>query len=491
MEGISKSFGPVKALTQVDLEVCSGRLHALCGENGAGKSTLMKVLAGVHAPDSGSLELQGKPVSFDSPGEALEAGVAMIYQELDLAEDLTVSENMFLGCELTTCGGLRLDKPAMLQATRELCKECGFDLHPEAKISDLSPGECQLVELLKALHRDARILVFDEPTSSLSEREAEALFRIIRDLKSRGYALVYISHRLEEVMDMADDISVLRDGKVVFRDQAENLDIPTVVNYMVGRELTDFYPSREPDVGDVLFQAEGICSPEGIQDISFEVRKGEIVGMAGLVGAGRSETARAIFGITSQETGLCTLNGEPLPAGDPSASIQRGMAYVTEDRKRTGLCAPLPCSWNITLPHYQRMGMGLKLDKARERITCADLGKQVNIKWSEPDAPASSLSGGNQQKVLIARWLLGDADFLMFDEPTRGIDVGAKREIYQLMYDLAAQGKGLLVISSELPELFGICDRILVLRDGHLVANKVTSETTPEEILHLAALETA
>jgi len=489
MEHISKSFGPVQALKDVTFAARPGTVHALCGENGAGKSTLMKVLSGVHMADAGRIHLHEEPQAFTKPSEAIEAGISMLYQELDLAEHMKVYENVFLGREIMSAIPFRIDASAMIRQTRELCEQYGFRLDPEAPISSLTPGECQLVELLKALMRNARVIVMDEPTSSLSEGEARTLFGIVRELRERGLTIIYISHRMEEVMDLADDISVLRDGEVVCSDRRENMNVDDVVRHMVGRELKDYYPARDVEVGDVCLEVNGLSSEEGVEEVSFEVRKGEVVGMAGLVGAGRSELARALFGVVRPSAGSIRFGGRELNIKHPSDAIRQGMALLTEDRKRTGLCAGLPCGWNITLPNYERIGMKTLLKLAKERELCEQLGSKVKVKWEGPDAPANSLSGGNQQKLLVARWLMADAEFIIFDEPTRGIDVGAKKEVYTIINELAFQGKAQLIISSELPELFGICDRILVMRRGRIVGNFVTAETSPEKVMHAAAVE--
>jgi ribose transport system ATP-binding protein len=489
MRNIVKTFGPVTALRDVTFTAGPGTVHALCGENGAGKSTLMKVLAGVYPPDSGEIILDGQRRSFTHPRQALEAGISMLYQELDLAEHLTVYENIFLGRELRSRIPFMIDRRAMINQTLQNCKKYGFDLDPQATIRSLTPGQCQIAELLKALMKNARIIVMDEPTSSLSEGEAEQLFKVVQQLRKLRLTIIYISHRMEEVKKLADQISVLRDGAVVATGSASQMDIPTVVRHMVGRELKDYYPARTSNPGQKLFEADHLSSEEGIRDISFSVRRGEIVGMAGLVGAGRSETARAIFGIRPLTGGQIRLAGKPLKIRRPSKAIKKGIAYLTEDRKRSGLCTILPCSWNMTLPNYPRIGMRLLLNLRKERKLCRSYGEKVAVKWSAPEAPVNSLSGGNQQKLLVGRWLMARSEFLIFDEPTRGIDVGAKKEVYHLLTELAAEGKGILMISSELPELFGICDRILVMRRGRLVGDLNTRETTPEKVMHLAAVE--
>ncbi|MBO4646521.1 MAG: sugar ABC transporter ATP-binding protein [Lentisphaeria bacterium] len=486
MEHISKRFGAVQALRDVTFAAKPGTVHALCGENGAGKSTLMKILAGVHREDGGKILLNGKEVTFATPKAALNAGISMLYQELDLADELTVFENIFLGREICRKGFPMLDDAKMIETVRELFSRYHFQISPTAKVSSLSMGEAQLVELAKALLRQARIIVMDEPTSSLSEGESRTLFEIIRTLKAEGMAIIYISHRLEEIMTLADEISVLRDGEIVFHTEAAKTSISEIVRHMVGRELHDFYPARNVKIGEEFFRAEKLTN-EKIHQISFSVRKGEIVGMAGLVGAGRTETADAIFGCDKLRSGEIYLNGKKQTIRRPQDAIDAGIAYLTEDRKRNGLWQNLPCAWNITMPNLGKLNMSLLIDQLRETKLCEENGRRVNVKWSSPNAPASSLSGGNQQKLLIARWLMANSDFIIFDEPTRGIDIGAKKEVYLLLNELAAQGKAILVISSELPELLGICDRILVMRDGSVRGELSAAEATQEIIMRLAA----
>lgn len=491
MENISKAFGPVQALKNVTFQVRRGTVHALCGENGAGKSTLMKVLSGVHMPDTGSITLNDKKCVFTNPMDSIKHGIAMLYQELELADYLTVYENVFLGSELLKNKAVHLiDSALEIKKTQELIDKYHFQIKPTDVISELTPGKCQIAELLKALMRNADIIVMDEPTSSLSESEAKSLFEIINELRKQGISIIYISHRLEEVMELADDISVLRDGEVVHSCTRAEITIDEIVRHMVGRKLNDFYPVRTATPGEVCFRAENIsCVQSHVTNVSFEVKRGEIVGMAGLVGAGRSETASAIFGIYQKTSGKCFLNGKELFIRNPGDAIRAGIGFLTEDRKRTGLFSGLACSWNITMPNLRILGMGNVINPGKETEICSKFGGDVNIKWSSPDAYASSLSGGNQQKVLLARWIMANSDFLIFDEPTRGIDVGAKKEIYQLLNKLTEQGKAILVISSELPEIFGICDRILVMRRGELAGSFVTKETNQAEVLHAAALE--
>jgi ABC-type sugar transport system ATPase subunit len=489
MVGISKRFGPVQALREVSLTVRPGTVHALVGENGAGKSTLMKILAGVYQPDTGSIEIQGRRQCFANPAQAIGAGIAMIYQELDLAEHLTVAENIFLGAEPKGPLPFTISHTRMVAQAMELARRFHFEIDPAAEVEDLATGDCQIVEILKALRQNASILVMDEPTSSLSEREAQRLFGVVRRLRDQGLAIIYISHRLEEIIDLADEVSVLRDGVLVHSEPVAKLDIRKIVHYMVGRELTDFFPTRAVHIGEPLVQVRDLSSEAGIQNVSFEIRRGEIVGMAGLVGAGRTQVARALFGVDKKTAGRILLDGRELNIDSPADAIAQGIALLTEDRKRTGLCVELPCSWNITLPNLDHIGFRPFIRPSQESRIARDVGSRIAVKWSSPEAPAGSLSGGNQQKLLIARWLLADSQFMIFDEPTRGIDVGAKAEVYALLNKLAQEEKAILFISSELPELFGIADRLLVMRRGRLVGNLATKQTTPEEVMHLAAVE--
>lgn len=489
MSGISKQFGPVRALSDVSFTVRRGTVHALVGENGAGKSTLMKILAGVYQPDSGTIEINGKLQKLSKPAEALAVGISMIYQELDLAEHLTVAENIFLGMELPGRLSFIMDQKKMIKQTAEIAQRFNFKINPTTLIQELPMGDCQIVEILKAIIRKASIIVMDEPTSSLSETEAVMLFKLVKALRSQRLSIIYISHRLEEIVGLADDVSVLRDGRMVHSGPLASLDIPKIVHYMVGREFKDFFPARKINIGKNLVKVTNLSSNNGIEDISFYIREGEIVGVAGLVGAGRTQIARALFGIDRKTSGIIELDERRLEINSPADAIANHIAFLTEDRKRTGLFLELPCTWNITLPNLVTIGMKNIIKPARESKIVANIANRISIKWLGPQAPADSLSGGNQQKILIARWLLARSKFMIFDEPTRGIDVGAKKEVYSLLNELAEERKAILFISSELPELFGIADRILVMRRGRLVGNVNPKETTQEEVMHLAAVE--
>jgi ABC-type sugar transport system ATPase subunit len=488
MRGISKRFGPVQALWEVDFDAAAGTVHAVVGENGAGKSTLVKILAGLYRPDAGRMEIAGRVHRFAGPREALAAGVTMIYQDPDLAEHLTVAENVFLGNEPGWFAPGTVNRRAMVEQTLRLADSCEFCVDPTAVVAGLSAGDCQVVEILKALARRSRIIVMDEPTSSLSETEVGRLFGMVRTLRRRGICVVYISHRLEEIVNLADEITVLRDGRRVHSSAADGLDIGLIVRHMVGRELTEFFPPRRARPGGVMARVRDLSAPPRLREISFDVASGEIVGMAGLVGAGRTDLARAIFGL-EKHNGTVELDGRELSIGCPSDAIRSGIALLTEDRKRTGLFLQLACSWNVTIAGLDRIGMRRFIRPARENGLVADVCGRLDVRWSSPASPAESLSGGNQQKLLVARWLLAASRFLMFDEPTRGIDVGAKKEIYVLLDRLASEGKAILFISSELPELLGVTDRILVMRRGRLVGDLVTRRTTQDEIMHLAAVE--
>jgi len=491
MTGISKQFGPVKALSDVSFTVRRGTVHALVGENGAGKSTLMKILAGVYQPEAGTIEINGKVQRLSKPAEALAAGISMIYQELDLAEHLTVAENVFLGMELPGRLLFIMDHKKMIEQTAEIAQRFNFNINPTTVVEELPMGDCQVVEILKALMRKASIIVMDEPTSSLSETEAAMLFKLVKALRRQGLSIIYISHRLEEIVGLADDVSVLRDGRMVHSGAMAELDIPKIVHHMVGRELKDFFPARNVNIGATRVKVRNLSSQNGVEDISFDIRKGEIVGMAGLVGAGRTQVAKALFGIDRKTSGTIELDERHLEINSPTDAIANHIAFLTEDRKRTGLCLELPCSWNVTLPNLVAIGMKNIIKPGLESKIVTNIANRISIKWLGPQAPVDSLSGGNQQKILIARWLLAQSKFMIFDEPTRGIDVGAKKEVYSLLNELAEEGKAILFISSELPELFGIADRILVMRRGRLVGNVNPKETTQEEVMHLAAVEAA
>lgn len=491
MREVSKAFGPVQALDQVSLAVRAGSVHALIGENGAGKSTLMKILAGIHRPDAGELVINGKARRFRRPSQALAAGVAMIYQELSLAPELTVAENVFLGIEPRGALPGTVSQRRLIEETAALSAEHHFRVGPTMQVGELSTADCQIVEILKALARRASILVMDEPTSSLGRDEAAALLEVVRGLRERGVTVIYITHRLEEVEAIADDVTVLRDGRTVHSGGAAELTVQEIVRHMVGRDLTEYYPPRSVEIGDVRLAVAGVSTAKGVDDVSFEVRAGEVVGLAGLVGAGRTALADALFGVEPLTKGEVVWDGVPLWLRSPADALAAGFLYLTEDRKRTGLCLELPAGWNVTLPCLPQMGMGTFLDLGKEQRRVESAVQQLALRWLEPQTPASALSGGNQQKLLFARALLADSQMLILDEPTRGIDVGAKADIYRILGRFAAEGKAVLFISSELPELLGVTDRLLVMRRGRLVGELKTAQATQEAVMELAAVDAA
>ncbi len=490
MQRINKSFGPVKALEDVTLLVRPGTVHALVGENGAGKSTLMKILSGVYQPDTGTIVRDGKTCTWTHPSDSLAAGIAMIYQELSLAPDLTIAENVWLGIEPRGPLLGMYSKRRMLADTRRLAERYGFDVDPDQKVENLPASTCQIVEVLKALARNAEILVMDEPTSSCGEHEVTVLLEMVRKLSRAGTTIIYISHRLEEVVEIADDITVLRDGRAVHTGPMKSLEIPGIVKHMVGRDLDEYFPKRQVEIGSTALSVSGLSS-EGVENVSFDLHWGEIVGIAGLVGAGRTELARVLCGLDPAIRGSVKLDGKSVKIETPTDALSHGIMYITEDRKRTGLCLDLPAAWNMTLPCLAKLGMKHILHLGHENEIVEETAKKLSLKWSGPGAPASALSGGNQQKLLLGRALIAQSRLWVLDEPTRGIDIAARVDIYELIGRMAAEGKAVLIISSELPELFGITDRILVMRRGRLVADLVTSETTPEAVMQLAAVDRA
>jgi ABC-type sugar transport system ATPase subunit len=489
MQGISKSFGAIKALEDITLPVLRGTVHALVGENGAGKSTLMKILSGVYQADSGTILRAGKACAWKHPSDSLAAGVAMIYQELSLAPDLTIAENVWLGIEPRGTLPGTYNKTRMLAETRGLAQRHGFHVDPNQKVENLPASTCQIVEVLKALARDAEILVMDEPTSSCGEHEVAVLLEMVKRLSRAGTTIIYISHRLEEVVEIAEYITVLRDGRAAHTGPMKGLEISDIVTHMVGRDLNDYFPKREVEVGSTALRVSKLSS-QGVENISFDMHWGEIVGVAGLVGAGRTELARVLCGLDPSTRGSVELDGRRVKIATPADALSLRIMYVTEDRKRTGLCLELSAAWNMTLPCLAELGMRHILNLGRENEIAEETAKKLSLKWSGPGAPASALSGGNQQKLLLGRALIARSRLWVLDEPTRGIDIAAKVDIYEIIGRMAAEGKAVLIISSDLPELFGITDRILVMRRGRLVADLVTSGTTPEAVMQFAAVDT-
>jgi ABC-type sugar transport system ATPase subunit len=483
IHGVSKRFPGVQALEDVSLDIRPGEIHAVAGENGAGKSTLMKLLSQLERPSDGAIEVEGKPVRFRNPRHAQRLGIAMVHQEFALAPHLTVADNLALGREKTRAGVIV--RGSEKQRARELLERVRLDIDPGRRVATLSVADQQRVEIAKALAVDAKVVIMDEPTATLTENEIDDLFELIEELKSDGIAIFYISHRLEEVVRIADRVTVMRDGQVVETLEKGDFDESRLVSLMVGREIDNLYPKDESEVGDVVLRAEGIARPGILHDCSFEVRAGEIVGFAGLIGAGRTELARAVFAADPISEGRIELDGQELELGSPNEAIAAGIGYLTEDRKGEGLAMQLPVAHNITLAHIP--GRGVWIDRAGERKAAQRRVEGLDIRTPSLHTPVEALSGGTQQKVVVARWLETDARVLFFDEPTRGIDVGAKAELFKLMGELAADGRALVLISSYLPELINMCDRIVVLRDGRTVGEFKRDEFDEERIMALAS----
>jgi ABC-type sugar transport system ATPase subunit len=490
MRGIAKSFSGNVVLTDVNFAAAAGEAHALVGENGAGKSTLMKILAGVHQPDAGEILMDNRAVKFARPADALAHGIAMIYQELSLAPHLTVAENIFLGREPLAVSALGvINHRALNDGAAKLLREYGFRLNPRTVTARLSAADRQLVEITRAVVEAKRVIVMDEPTSSLTSSEVRELFRIIRDLKSRGLAIIYISHRLEELEEIADRITILRDGRAVYSGVWGELNTDQIIRHMAGRELKEIFPPRHATSGNVLLKVENLSRPGIFENISFEARAGEVVGIAGLAGAGRTELVEAIFGAHPAESGTIILHSQTIRSSAPHQAVDRGLSLLTEDRKRTGLCLNLSVATNITLARVRALLRGGLLSRRAENDAAENFIQKLRIRPPLPHKPAGRLSGGNQQKLLLARWLYANSKVFLLDEPTRGVDVAARSEIYRQINELAEAGAAIVMVSSDLPEILGMADRILVMRRGRLVAELEAKQTTQEEILRHAAVE--
>ncbi|MFC4454175.1 sugar ABC transporter ATP-binding protein [Deinococcus sonorensis] len=485
LSGASKRFGPVQALRNVSLELYPGEAHALLGENGAGKSTLVKILAGVHQADAGELQIGGQPVVFRGPGEARAAGVAIIYQEPTLFPDLTVAENVLMGRQPATRLG-RIDKRTMQRQVAGILQELGVALDPARLVRGLSIADQQIVEIAKALSLNAQVLIMDEPTAALTLQETERLFRVVRSLRARGAAILFITHRLEEVFAECQRVTIMRDGQWVSAGVIGDYTPGSVVRQMVGRDLGELYPHAQTQPGEVALKVSGLSQPGMFDDVSFTVRRGEIVGLAGLVGAGRSEVARAVFGIDPREHGSVQVNGHTIPPLQPRLAMRAGLGLVPEDRRQQGLVMELSIERNANLAILNRLGRGLLMDRAAEDRSAQQWTSQLQLKAHRLSDPVSSLSGGNQQKVVLAKWLATGPAVLIVDEPTRGIDVGAKAEVHRVLAELAAAGLAVLMISSDLPEVLGMADRILVMREGRLVGELSREQASEEAVMWLA-----
>ena len=488
MSNISKSFPGVKALDNVSLTVRKGTVHALMGENGAGKSTLMKCLFGIYSKDSGTIQLEGREVNFKSSKEALENGVAMVHQELNQALKRSVMDNLWLG-RYPLVGGIMVDERKMYQETMRIFKELEIDVDPHRIMSTLPVSQRQMVEIAKAVSYNSKIIVFDEPTSSLTETEVEHLFRIINMLRDKGCGIIYISHKMEEILRISDDVTIMRDGQWVATRPAKELTMDEIIRLMVGRELTNRFPEKTNKPGDVILDVQHIAGKyTRLKDATFQLRKGEILGIAGLDGSGRTEVLENLFGAMTRQGGTITLHGKEIRNRTPGESIKNGFALLTEERRATGIFGIRDIKENTvisSLKDYLLGGFCLSDKKMRDDTDWSI--QAMHIKTPSQRTQIRSLSGGNQQKVIIGRWLLTKPEVLLLDEPTRGIDVGAKYEIYQLILDLANRGKTILMVSSEMPELLGVCDRILVMSGGRLAGEVDARNTTQEEIMTLAA----
>ncbi len=486
MEGVSKSFPGVKALDNVNITAYGGEVTALMGENGAGKSTLMKILSGVYTKDEGKIYLQGEEANIHGIKSAEELGVTIIHQELSIINNLTVAENIFLGNEKANKFG-KINKKLMVERSKMFLEQIGCTVDPNELAGNLNVGEKQMVEIAKALTKNAAIIIMDEPTTALTEVETKNLFKVIENLKSKGLAIIYISHRMEEIFAICDRVEVLRDGKYAGNALIKDIDNDDLITMMVGRKIEDQFPYREVKKGNVILDVKNLSSNAGVKDANFEVREGEILGVAGLMGSGRTELAKTIFGAYKKTNGTIKINGKELHGNSITEAIKNGICYLSEDRKKEGCVLGLSVSDNMTISNLDSYQNKLfVLDKKKEASDVNDYIKKIRIKTPSPEQYIKNLSGGNQQKVILAKWLLTKPEVLIIDEPTRGIDVGAKKEIYELLNELKQSGKAIIMISSDMPEVLGISDRILVMSEGKITGEVSREEATQEKIMKLA-----
>ena len=488
MEGISKEFPGVKALDNVTLKIRPNSVNALMGENGAGKSTLMKCLFGIYKKDTGEISLEGQKIEFKNSKDALEKGVSMVHQELNQVTQRNVMDNIWLGRYPKK--GLFIDEDKMYKDTKEIFARLDIDIDPKTKVSRLSVSQMQMLEIAKAVSYDSKVLILDEPTSSLTENEVKHLFKIIRKLQGSGIGIVYISHKMEEITEICDEITILRDGKWVTTEKVKDLNTDQIINLMVGRDLTNRFPDKTNKPGEVILEVENLTAkrPKSIEDVSFTLRKGEILGVAGLVGSKRTDIVETLFGVIEKKSGTVKIDGKTVEIRNPKEATANGLALITEERRATGIYSMLDIKFNSIISNtknYKTL-LGLLDDSKIEKDTKWVIDS-MRVKTPSQKTHIGSLSGGNQQKVIIGRWLLTEPEILLMDEPTRGIDVGAKFEIYQLMINLAEKEKGIIMISSEMPELLGVTDRILVMSNGRVAGIVNTAETSQEEILKLTA----
>ncbi|MEA4898112.1 MAG: sugar ABC transporter ATP-binding protein [Christensenellaceae bacterium] len=488
--GISKSFGGTEALKNVQFGIRPGEVHALLGENGAGKSTLMKIIIGLYKPDAGQMLLNGKPYMVKSPQDAIRKGISMIHQELNSEPHLTIAESIFLNREDVIPGTPFLDRNRTNRRAAEILRQFNFQVDEKKQMHELTLAQCQMIEIIKAVSCNAQMIIMDEPTSSLDSEETERLFRTIQGLKAKGVSIIYISHRMEEIFEVCDRVSVFRDGQYIGTKDLQETSKGELIAMMVGREVQSVFPKVDCEIGEVALKVEDL-SGKGFSDISFEVHKGEILGVSGLVGSGRSETMRAIFGLDKISKGRIFLNGREIKITDPRDAIKHGIAMVNEDRKKFGLCLMRSIRENASQPNLWKRQRRALINQRREKLETLEICKKLRVKSASIEADAISLSGGNQQKVVLAKWILCDPQVLILDEPTRGVDVGAKSELHSLMCQFASQGMAIIMVSSELPEVMGMSDRILVYHEGRIrgcIDRKdiVSGNVAQEDIISLA-----
>jgi ribose transport system ATP-binding protein len=486
MKGISKAFGPVKVLEQVDFDLRNGEIHALMGENGAGKSTLMKILTGIYQKDEGTINVKGQNVSYNAPKEAELAGISVIHQELNIIPYLTVAENMFLGKNLTYGKTGILKTKEMNQKTKEYLDRLGVTIDPEVEAGSLSVGQQQMIEIARAVATNSDVLIMDEPTAALTDREIDILFKVIDGLRKDGVGIVYISHRMEEIFQMCDRITVLRDGKSIGTKNIHETNFEEIVKMMVGRELGERFPQRNVIPGKEKLRVENLASHDSFKDVSFSVKSGEILGVAGLMGAGRTEIMEAIFGKRKTNSGSIFIDGQKAKINRPHDAIRHGIGFITEDRKDEGLVLGLSVGDNLTLTNLKRFSQAGWLNTSKESEFIEAMIQKLRVKTSGKEQEVKSLSGGNQQKVVFGKWLGIDPQVLILDEPTRGVDVGAKKEIYNIMNELTEKGVAIIMVSSELPEILGMSDRIMVVHEGSVTAILDKEEATQETIMQAA-----
>lgn len=485
MRGIDKSFGSNQVLKQAGFTLESGEVHALMGENGAGKSTLMKILTGVYTKDAGTVLVDGKEVNYKNPQEAEKAGIVFIYQELNVMFDLTVEENLFMGKEIHGKFGI-CDKKAMQKKAQEALNTLGVNISPKTVMSELSVGQQQMVEICKALMADAKVIIMDEPTAALTQSETVALFKVIESLRKKGVSMVYISHRMEEIFELCDRITVLRDGSYIGVKNIPKTNMNEIVKMMIGREIGERYPSRDVKVGKEVLKVKGLTRKGTFHDVSFSVRAGEVLGVSGLMGAGRTEIMQAIFGNLSYESGTIEIDGKEVKISNPRQAMEHGIGFITEDRKTEGLMLDKSIRENISLCNLGRISKSFVVSKEAEKDMVEEAIKELHIKCFGPFHECNNLSGGNQQKVVLAKWILTNPKILILDEPTRGVDIGAKKEIYSIINKLAAQGVAIIMVSSELPEVLGMSDNIMVVREGEVRGIISYEEANQERVMTLA-----